>query len=104
MRVLRTRWNVLHLTSRTRRPLLGRLEREEISTSGRHVAEFGRRSGEKNLRENRVVAQYSGVVSDVGVASESSNDQASCGVGLDVIERKTVDVDDLAGDARRSAS
>jgi hypothetical protein len=69
---------------------------EQIAGGGSHIAQLGRSAGEQGLREDWVVSQHRGVLGYIGVASESSDDQAARGAGLDLIERKSVDVDDLA--------
>jgi hypothetical protein len=40
---------------------------------------------------------YGGVMGDIGVACECSDDQRAVGCSFNLIERKDVDVDDLSG-------
>ncbi len=56
---------------------------QEVAAGGGHVAQLRGRAGEDGLGEDGVVAEDGGVMRDIGVAGERSEDKAAVGRGLD---------------------
>ena len=70
---------------------------QEIARGRRLVAKLSRGPREQRAGEQAIVAPHARVGGKVGIAHQRADAQASLGSGLDPVERKPVDIDQMAG-------
>src|SRR5215469_17374845 len=66
---------------------------QQVPGGGGHVAKLGRSSGENRLREDGIVALYSCVIRQIGIANRGANLQSAIRLFFNLVEWQTIDVE-----------
>ena len=68
---------------------------QQVAGRGRLIAQLSGRAGEQRTRQQPIVPAHTLVGRKIGVAHQRADAQAAVGRGFDLVERKSVDVDQV---------
>ena len=68
---------------------------EQIAGGSRLVAQLAGRAGEQRARQQAIVAPHAHIGGEIGVAHQRADAQAAVGRRFDLVERQSVDVDQM---------